>query len=97
MSLYIEVGGKVDNIQSESVTGFRIKYKEVIKKAAISPVLLLQNSQVAAVVVSPGEWNQLQHYKRIALLDEQSKLVQQGDYLTQEQVEQGLRERGLLV
>jgi len=86
----------VDYIQSESVSGFRIKYKEIIKKAAVSPVLLLQHSQLAAIVISPDEWNQLQRYKRIALLDEQSKLVQQGSYSTQEQIEQGLRERGLI-
>ena len=45
----------MDHIQSESVSGFRIKYKEIIRKAAISPVLLLQHSQLAAVVISPDE------------------------------------------
>ena len=84
------------HIQSESITGFRIKYKEVIKRAATSPVLLLQNSQIAAVVISPDEWNQLQRYKSIALLDEQSKLVAEGNYQTQDQIEQGLKERGLI-
>lgn len=86
----------MDQIQSESVSGFRIKYKEIIKKAATSPVLLLQHSHVAAVVISPDEYNQLQRYKKLAILDEQSKLVGQGHYQTQEQIEQGLRARGLI-
>ncbi len=86
----------MENLQSESVTSFRERYKETIGRTATGPVLLLQNSKIAAVLVSPDEFIQLQRYKRIALLDEQSKLVAQGNYQTQEQIERGLRERGLI-
>ncbi len=86
----------MENLQSESVTSFRERYKETIGRTAAGPVLLLQNSKIAAVLVSPDEFNQLQRYKKLALLDEQSQLVKQGHYQTQEQIEQGLRERGLI-
>jgi PHD/YefM family antitoxin component YafN of YafNO toxin-antitoxin module len=86
----------MNTIQTESVTGFRNNYRKTLKRVETGPVMLLQKSQVAAVLVSPDEWNQLQRYKQLAMLDEQSKLVQRGEYFTQEQIEQGLKERGLI-
>ena len=86
----------MNTIQSESITNFRSKYRSTLCLLANGPVMLIQQSQVAAVLISPDEWNQLQHYKRLAELDEQLRMVQQGNYQTQEQIEQGLRERGLL-
>jgi len=86
----------MNTIQSESITNFRSKYRSTLGLLANGPVMLIQQSQVAAVLISPDEWNQLQHYKRLAELDEQLRMVQQGNYQTQEQIEQGLRERGLL-
>ncbi len=86
----------MNTIQTESVTGFRNNYREVLEKVANSPVLLLQSSRVAAVLVSAEEWNQLQRYKNLAILDEQSKRVQLGEYQTQDQIDQGLKERDLI-
>lgn len=86
----------MNTIQTESVTGFRNNYKEVLQRVATSPVMLLQQSRVAAVLVSADEWNQLQRYKNLAILDEQSKRVQQGEYQTQAQIDAGLKARGLI-
>ena len=47
----------MDSIQTASVSGFRNNYKDVLKQVSDGPVLLLQSSQLAAVLVSPAEWN----------------------------------------
>ena len=47
-------------IQTESVTSFRNNYDAVLKKLVQGPVLLLQRSTLAAVVVSADDWNELQ-------------------------------------
>lgn len=47
-------------IQTESVSGFRSSYDAVLKKLVNGPVLLLQRSTLAAVVVAGEEWNDLQ-------------------------------------
>jgi hypothetical protein len=49
----------MNTIQTESVSRFRNYYDAVLKKLINGPVLLLQRSTVAAVVVSPTEWNDL--------------------------------------
>jgi PHD/YefM family antitoxin component YafN of YafNO toxin-antitoxin module len=49
----------MNTIQTESVSRFRNYYDAVLKKLVHGPVLLLQRSTVAAVVVSPEEWNDL--------------------------------------
>jgi PHD/YefM family antitoxin component YafN of YafNO toxin-antitoxin module len=46
-------------IQTESVSGFRDKYDAVLKKLSDGPVLLLQRSRLAAVLVSHEEWNRI--------------------------------------
>jgi PHD/YefM family antitoxin component YafN of YafNO toxin-antitoxin module len=91
-----QLGEKMNTIQTESVTGFRNNYNKTLKQVASGPVMLIRQSQVAAVLISPDEWNQLQRYKQLAILDEQSKLVARGEYFTQEQIDQGLKERGLI-
>jgi PHD/YefM family antitoxin component YafN of YafNO toxin-antitoxin module len=46
-------------IQTESVSGFRDHYDAVLKKLNDGPVLLLQRSRLAAVLVSHEEWNRI--------------------------------------
>ena len=76
------------------------KQSEVLSRLAHGPIVLAQHSRAAAVLVSVAEWdkliNQLTHYEHLLMLEEESKRVARGEYLTQEQVEAGLRERGLL-
>lgn len=49
----------MNTIQTESVSGFRDKYDTVLKKLSDGPVLLLQRSRLAAVLVSHAEWNRI--------------------------------------
>ncbi len=46
-------------VYSESVSKFRDNYATVLKQVEQGPVLLLQNSKVAAVLVAPEQWNAL--------------------------------------
>lgn len=78
------------------VSELRNKHSEVFGMLLKGPVVLAQRSRPAAVLVSVEQWNELQHYKHLALLDERSKRIDRGEFLTQEEVEAGLRERGLL-
>ena len=44
-------------IQTESISEFRNNYHPVLKKLADGPVLLIQRSSLAAIMVSPELWN----------------------------------------
>ena len=44
-------------IQTESVSGLRNNYDKVLKQLTSGPVLLLQSSKVAAVLMTPDAWN----------------------------------------
>jgi prevent-host-death family protein len=84
-------------IRSESVSNFRVHYRDILPRVKKEgPILLIQRSEVAAVLVSIEEWNRLQRLQHVTMLDEQSRLAQSGNYLTQEQIEQSLREKGLI-
>jgi PHD/YefM family antitoxin component YafN of YafNO toxin-antitoxin module len=93
-------------IQTESVSGFRSSYDAVLKKLVNGPVLLLQRSSLAAVVVAGEEWNELQArlvaqqqeisalkmQLRNALLDKHSLEMQHvpGQAMSWEQVQQAV-------
>lgn len=49
----------VEKIQTTSVSNFRNNYNEVLSQVNDGPVLLLQSSQVAAVLLAPEKWNQI--------------------------------------
>ena len=49
----------MNKLQTESISTFRNNYNAALAKLAEGPVLLLQNSNLAAVLVSPEEWNAL--------------------------------------
>jgi prevent-host-death family protein len=80
------------------ISDLKLHHAQVLGRLAKGPVVLAQRSRPKAVLVSIEEWNQraeeLAHYRHLAMLDEQFKLVMNGNYQTQEQIEQGLRERG---
>ena len=86
--------------QVEPISNFRRAHIAVMEKLKNGPVFLAQRGTLAVALVSIEEWDriakELAHYKHLALLEERSKQVRGGDYLIQEQVEQGLRERGLI-
>ncbi len=46
-------------IQAESISDFRENHQSILKKVADGPVLLLHESSVAAVLVSPERWNRI--------------------------------------
>lgn len=46
-------------IYTESISEFRNNYDAALKKLAQGPVLLLQRSKPAAVLVEPESWNQI--------------------------------------
>jgi len=64
----------MDIIRTASVSGFRNNYKNVLEQVIDGPVMLLQSSQVAAVLLSPDEWNRiakrLKHLEHMELLAE---------------------------
>jgi prevent-host-death family protein len=78
------------------VSELRNKHGQIFGLLRRGPVVLAQRSRPAAVLVSVEEWNELQHYKHLVLLDERSKRMDRGEFLSQEEVEAGLKERGLL-
>ncbi len=49
----------MEKIRTASVSNFRNNYKEVLHQVQGGPVLLLQSSQVAAVLLAPEEWNHI--------------------------------------
>jgi prevent-host-death family protein len=64
-------------VRAESVSNFRTHYREVLTKVQTEgPVLLLQNSQVAAVLVSAEEWNiQQRRLRQFELLAEAKRIL----------------------
>jgi PHD/YefM family antitoxin component YafN of YafNO toxin-antitoxin module len=99
----------MDAIQTQSVSSFRNNYDAVLKKLPAGPVLLLQRSTLAAVVVLPEEWNALQTQLnaqakeivalktqlRNAILDKHALEIQYvpGMSIPWEQVQQELKEQ----
>ena len=64
-------------IQSEAVSTFRDHYKAIFKQLERGPVLLLQNSKVAAVLVDPAQWNrQQEEIRRLRLLLEAKRTLE---------------------
>jgi len=85
--------------QTEAISNFKNHYDEVLTKLQQGPVLLLQRSQPAAVLVDPAEWNQhvaemrklrllLLYYKRREALRQNPSSI-----VTDEELEQQLQEK----
>lgn len=82
--------------QTETISNFKNHDAEVLTKLQQGPVLLLQGSQPAAVLVDPAEWNQhvaemrnlqllLLYYKRREALRQNPSSI-----VTEEELEQQL-------
>ena len=86
--------------QMEPITTFKKNHLTVLKKLSKGPVFLSQRSKMAAVLLSTSEFEALMkdaaQYRRMVLADQHSQEMDQGRYVTQEEFEAGLQERGLL-
>lgn len=76
-------------LQTESVSNFRDNYNSVLAKVANGPVLLLQRSKLAAVLVSQEEWNRiavclkrLEQFELLARAKEVKARVENGEETT---------------
>jgi len=73
----------MDAIQTVPVSELETNCQEVLQQTAAGPVLLLQSSQVAAVLVSPGEWNaialRLKRLREMELLLEAKRISAEMD------------------
>lgn len=49
----------MEPVQTTSVSGFGDNYAAVLENLSKGPVLMLQQSRLAAVLVAPGAWNRL--------------------------------------
>ena len=85
--------------QTEAISNFKNHSNEVLTKLQQGPVLLLQRSQPAAVLVDPAAWNQyvaeirklrllLLYYKRREALRQNPASI-----VTEEALEQQLQEK----
>ena len=85
--------------QTDAISNFKNKHDAVLSKLRAGPVLLLQRSKPAAVLVSPEEWDrtarEMKRLKRIVAADEALAQMRAGDYVSQEEYEAGLKEQGL--
>ena len=81
-------------IYTESITDFRNNYDAALRKLAQGPVLLLQRSKPAAVLVWPDTWNQiaeeLARYRRMALADQHFAEMRAGNYVDLDQLDSAL-------
>ncbi len=81
-------------IYTESISDFRNSYDAALRKLALGPVLLMQRSKPAAVLVLPERWNaiaeELAEYRRLALADQQFAEIKAGKYVDLEDLEKVL-------
>ena len=86
--------------QMEPITTLKKNYLSILKKLSNGPVFLSQRSKMAAVLVSTNEFEALMkdatQYRRMLLADQHSQEMDEGQFVTQEAFEAGLKERGLL-
>jgi PHD/YefM family antitoxin component YafN of YafNO toxin-antitoxin module len=86
--------------QLEPITTLKKNHLTILKKLSNGPVFLSQRSKMAAVLLSTSEFEALMkdatQYRRMILADQHSQEMDAGQYVTQEDFEAGLKERGLL-
>jgi prevent-host-death family protein len=74
----------------------RVRMRDILDEViAGKEVIIERYAKPTAVVIGYKQW-QIWKKRWLAMLDEASREVQAGNYFTQEQVEAGLRERGLI-
>ena len=86
--------------QIEPVTRLARDHTAIFALLRNGPVILAQHSKPAAVLVDVDTWNdavrRLASFERLAAGDRALQRVRAGEFLTEEEVEAGLRERGLV-
>ncbi|MDQ3247911.1 MAG: type II toxin-antitoxin system Phd/YefM family antitoxin [Chloroflexota bacterium] len=83
----------VRTISSEEA---RNNFRDILDDAiASNEVIIERYSKPVAVVVNYDRWNMVNR-QFLAMLDQRSKEMTAGDYVTLEEMEAGLKERGLL-
>jgi hypothetical protein len=86
--------------QLEPITTLKKNHLTILKKLINGPVFLSQRSKMAAVLLSTREFESLMkdatQYRRMMLADQHAREMDAGQYVTQEQFEADLKERGLL-
>lgn len=82
------------------VSELRTQQAAILSQLQETPILLTQRGQGAGVLVHPDTWNkvidQLEHLLHLELLRQRAAEIARGDYVTFEELEQTLAERGLL-
>lgn len=82
------------------VSDLRNRQSEIIAELDNTPVMLTNRGEGTGVLVKPEIWNNLldeiERLRHIVKLQQISKRMAEGDYLTKEEVEAALRERGML-
>jgi hypothetical protein len=74
----------------------RLRMRDILDEVLASKeVIIKRYAKPTAVVIGYKQW-QAWKKRHLAILDEASQQVKEGNYFTQEQVEAGLRERGLI-
>ena len=82
------------------VSDLRTQQATILSQLAETPILLTQRGQSAGVLVHPDTWNkfveQLEHLLHLELLRKRAAEVTRGEYVTFEELNQELGQRGLL-
>ena len=74
----------------------RIKMRDILDDVLGGKEVIIERyAKPTAVVVGYKQW-QVWKKRWLAMLDEASQEVKDGNYFTQEQVDEGLRQRGLI-
>ncbi|MEM7538083.1 MAG: type II toxin-antitoxin system prevent-host-death family antitoxin [Chloroflexota bacterium] len=73
------------------ISNLRTNYNDVLTKLDSGPVILSQRGTPAAVIVSAAEWNrtaqELQRLRRLELGDRASQEIQDGNFVTEDEVD----------
>lgn len=77
----------MNQLQTEPITQLQRNYNIVLDRLSDGPVMLLQRSALAAVMVSPEQWNamtaELERLKRIVASDKHFADMRSGQYTTE--------------
>lgn len=77
----------MNQLQTEPITQLQRNYNIVLDRLPVGPVMLLQRSSLAAVMVSPEQWNamtaELERLRRIVTADKHFAEMRAGNYTTE--------------
>ena len=85
--------------QTEAISNFKNHYDDVLAKLQKGPVLLIQRSQAAAVLVDPQEWNdhvtEMRNLRLLLLYYQRREALHQNpeSIVTDEELERQLQEK----